>query len=119
MMHGIFDDNYLNGLDYLLCDLSSGTKDENLTLMRLFKLIKPDGVLIVTRPNEYFIKPTENLINNIRNSNLRILGLIENMTESCFSLCSAKLDSEESLQVKKIAKNNQVFYLGGIQYNTV
>lgn len=87
--------------------------------MRYFRIVKPDGAVVVTRQTESFLEPTENIINCIKHFNIRILGIIENMIQSACTTCPTKINSEESQQIKKIAKNNQVFYLGGIQYNTV
>jgi Mrp family chromosome partitioning ATPase len=66
-------------LDYLLIDLPPGTSDAALSVMQD---IPVDGVLLVTTPQGLSSMIVRKAVHMIHQLNIRILGLVENM--SCF-----------------------------------
>ncbi|MFX1513089.1 MAG: Mrp/NBP35 family ATP-binding protein [Promethearchaeota archaeon] len=71
-------------LEWLVVDLPPGTGDEPLSIMQLI----PDvtGAIIVTTPQEVSILDTGKAISMMKQMNIPVLGVIENM--SCF-VCSS------------------------------
>jgi Mrp family chromosome partitioning ATPase len=65
-------------LDYLIIDLPPGTGDEPLSVAQL--LPAPDGAIIVTTPQDVALLSVRKSINFARALNMRVLGLIENMS---------------------------------------
>ena len=65
-------------LDYLLIDLPPGTGDEQLTIVQLIKDMT--GAIIVTIPSDVSRVVVAKAINFCRKLNLRILGIVENMS---------------------------------------
>ncbi len=64
-------------LDYLLVDLPPGTGDVPLTVMQSLPL---DGVIIVTSPQDLANMVVKKAVNMVRQMNIPILGLVENMS---------------------------------------
>ncbi len=64
-------------LDYLIIDLPPGTGDAPLTIMQD---AKPNGVLIVSTPQELTSKVVEKAINMAEETETAILGIVENMS---------------------------------------
>ena len=65
-------------LDYLIIDLPPGTGDEPISVAQL--LPAPDGAIIVTTPQDVALLSVRKSINFARALNMRVLGLIENMS---------------------------------------
>jgi ATP-binding protein involved in chromosome partitioning len=65
-------------LDYLIIDLPPGTGDESLSIMQLLPDL--DGVIIVTTPQEVALLDSRKAASMVRQMNISILGLIENMS---------------------------------------
>ncbi len=65
-------------LDYLLVDLPPGTGDEQLTIVQLIPDIT--GAIIVTMPSLVSRDVVEKAVNFAKRLNVRILGIIENMS---------------------------------------
>ena len=68
-------------LDYLVVDLPPGTSDAPLTIMQVLKL---DGFIVVTTPQDLSVIDAIRSINMIRKMNVNILGVVENMTGEVF-----------------------------------
>ncbi|WP_036730034.1 Mrp/NBP35 family ATP-binding protein [Peptoniphilus mikwangii] len=64
-------------LDYLFVDMPPGTGDVALTV---FQSLPLDGVVIVTSPQDLVTMIVEKAVNMARMMNIRILGLVENMS---------------------------------------
>ncbi len=64
-------------LDYLVIDLPPGTGDAPLTIMQD---AKPNGVLIVSTPQELTATIVEKAINMAEETNTAVLGIVENMS---------------------------------------
>lgn len=87
-------------LDYLILDLPPGTADVPLSAMQLSAI---DGLVLVTAPTKEAILDTSRACNMAKRLNIKILGLIENMSGEIFGSHGAE-----------IAKRLEVPYLGSI-----
>ncbi|MFH7859913.1 MAG: Mrp/NBP35 family ATP-binding protein [Candidatus Aenigmatarchaeota archaeon] len=91
-----------NSLDYLFIDMPPGIGDEVLDII---KLVKNCEVLIITTPSKLAIETFKKVIEMLKISNVKILGVIENM----------KKRKEKS--VVTLAKKYKVKYLGHIPFD--
>ena len=64
-------------LDYLIIDLPPGTGDAPLTVLQD---IKPNGILVVTTPQDLAISIVEKSIKMAEELNSTVLGIVENMS---------------------------------------
>lgn len=64
-------------LDYLVVDMPPGTGDVPLTVMQSLPL---DGVVIVTSPQDLANMVVKKAVNMVRQMNIPIIGLVENMS---------------------------------------
>jgi len=67
-------------LDFLIVDSPPGTSDEHLSIANYLKEANPDGVIIVTTPQEVSLLDVRKEINFCRKVGLPILGVVENMS---------------------------------------
>jgi Mrp family chromosome partitioning ATPase len=101
-------------LDYLIIDAPPGTGDEPLTVVQII----PDAeALIVTTPQEISLADVRKSINFCRQVNLRILGLVENMSGFACPHCSEKINIFGSGGGSRMAKQLEVPMLGEIPIN--
>ena len=101
-------------LDYLIIDAPPGTGDEPLTVVQTI----PDAeALIVTTPQEISLADVRKSINFCRQVNLRILGLVENMSGFACPHCSEKINIFGSGGGSRMAKQLEVPMLGEIPIN--
>ena len=71
---------YKSALTYDMCaDTPPGTSDEHLTVVKVLKKIRPDGVVIVTTPQEIALATIRKEISFCRKMGVRVLGVVENM----------------------------------------
>jgi Mrp family chromosome partitioning ATPase len=75
-------------LDYLLFDLPPGTSDVQLTLMQSIKL---DGFIVVTSPQTLATTIVKKAISMAEELNVKILGVVENMSYATCSDCGKKI----------------------------
>lgn len=70
-------------LDYLIVDTPPGTSDEHISLVQfLGKTLGPDdGALVVSTPQEVSLMDVRKELSFCRKTNLRVLGVVENMAE--------------------------------------
>jgi len=74
-------------LDYLLIDLPPGTGDAPLTVMQD---AKPNGVVVVSTPQELTSVIVEKAVNMAEETNTDILGIVENMSYYVCPNCGNK-----------------------------
>ncbi|CAK7891300.1 cytosolic Fe-S cluster assembly factor Nbp35p [[Candida] anglica] len=74
------DVNWGEHLDYLVVDTPPGTSDEHLSVTSYMKETGIDGALIVTTPQEVALLDVRKEIDFCRKANIKILGLVENMS---------------------------------------
>ena len=71
---------YPNNLDYLIVDTPPGTSDEHIsTVQYLQKAGNVSGAVLVTTPEEVAMADVRKELNFCKKTNVRVLGLIENM----------------------------------------
>jgi ATP-binding protein involved in chromosome partitioning len=68
-------------LDFLVVDLPPGTGDVQLSLSQWVRL---SGVIVVTTPQEVALSDVRRAVNMFRQLEIKILGVIENMTGAIF-----------------------------------
>ncbi|MBK90194.1 MAG: ATP-binding protein [Chloroflexi bacterium] len=79
-------------IDYLICDLPPGTSDAPLTVMQTLNI---DGFIVVSTPQELAALDAKRSINMIKKLNLKVWGVVENMTGGIFGTGGAKDMADE------------------------
>ncbi len=98
-------------LDYLIVDSPPGTGDEPLTVIQTI----PDAeALIVTTPQEISLADVRKSINFCRQVNMKILGIVENMSGLICPHCAKKIELFGAGGGVSMAKKAQVPLLGQI-----
>jgi ATP-binding protein involved in chromosome partitioning len=98
-------------LDFLIADSPPGTGDEPLTVAQTI----PDAdALIVTTPQEISLADVRKSINFCRQVNVKILGLVENMSGLVCPHCGEKIDLFGSGGGEKTAREMGIPFLGAI-----
>lgn len=72
-----YSDVYWNDVEFMFMDMPPGTSDVPLTA---FQSIKLDGIVVVTSPQDLVSMVVEKAINMADMMNVKVLGLIENMS---------------------------------------
>ncbi|KAL0585278.1 hypothetical protein ABG067_004983 [Albugo candida] len=67
-------------LDYLIIDTPPGTSDEHISVVQYMKEADLDGAVVVTTPQEVALMDVRKELNFCRKTNVRVLGVIENMS---------------------------------------
>ena len=98
--------------DVLVIDLPPGTGDEPLTLAQ--SLPHADGAIIVTTPQEASLADCRKAINFARAVNLRVLGVIENMSGFVCPGCGERTDVFSTGGGEKMARSMNVPFLGRV-----
>jgi len=99
-------------LDFLVVDLPPGTGDEALAVAQLAPNIA--GAVIVTTPQEVAILDSSKSVKFIEQVNLRVLGIIENMSGFTCPHCGEVVDLFGRGGGEKAAEDLNVPYLGSI-----
>ncbi len=102
-------------LDYLIIDLPPGTGDESLSIMQL--LPELDGVIIVTTPQEVALLDSRKAANMVKQMNLPILGLIENMSGFQCPHCSKVTNIFGKDGGRNAAKELNLYFLGALPFD--
>lgn len=88
MVKQFLTDVYWGDLDYLIIDTPPGTSDEHITVMENLKVIKCDGAIIVTSPQEVAIEDVRKEITFCKKTGIPIIGIVENMSGFVCPNCS-------------------------------
>ncbi len=99
-------------LDYLLFDLPPGTGNEQITIIDFIGDV--DGAVIVTTPQELALLDARKMISFARDSNVPIVGVIENMSALECPHCSKEIDVFRTGGGKRLAEELALPYLGSI-----
>ncbi len=102
-------------LDYLIIDLPPGTGDESLSIMQLLPDL--DGIIVVTTPQEVALLDSRKAANMVRQMNIPILGLIENMSGFHCPHCGAVTNIFGKGGGKNAAKELNLFFLGDLPFD--
>lgn len=103
-------------LDYLLVDTPPGTSDEHLSVTSLMKEVGIDGALIVTTPQEVALLDVRKEIDFCRKANIKILGLVENMSGFVCPNCQGKSQIFKATTGggEKLCKELGIDFLGSV-----
>jgi Mrp family chromosome partitioning ATPase len=102
-------------LDYLIIDLPPGTGDESLSIMQL--LPELDGAIVVTTPQEVALLDSRKAANFVRQLNIPILGLIENMSGFHCPKCGEITNLFGKGGGKTAAQELNLFFLGELPFD--
>ena len=98
-------------LDWLIIDSPPGTGDEPLSVAQL---IPATGAIVVTTPQEVSLMDSRKAVAFARSLNLKILGIIENMSGMVCPHCGKEIDLFKEGGGKKVALELGVPFLGKI-----
>ena len=96
-------------LDVLIIDDPPGTGDEPLTILQNIPL---DGVVLVTTPQSVVQEDVARSINMVKDLNIKIIGLIENMSGFICPECKEEIDIFGKGDGEQVAKKFDVPFLG-------
>jgi len=99
-------------LDYLLIDLPPGTGNEQITIIDFIGDV--DGAVIVTTPQELALLDARKMISFARDSNVPIVGVIENMSTMACPHCQKEIDVFKKGGGARLAEELVLPYLGSI-----
>lgn len=112
MIQQFLQDVRWGDLDYLIIDCPPGTGDEPLSVCQLIK--NPTGAVIVTTPQDVAINDVRKSISFCRSLDLRVLGVIENMSGFKCPKCGEISNIFSQGGAEKMAKELNVSFLGKI-----
>ena len=98
-------------LDFLVIDTPPGTGDEIITLTQLIDLT---GSIIVGTPQTAAVYDVRKSIDAMRAAEVKILGLIENMSYTMCPKCGEKLDLFGEGRIKKLAEKEKIGFFGSM-----
>ena len=98
-------------LDWLIIDSPPGTGDEPLSVAQL---IPATGAIIVTTPQEVSLLDSRKAVNFARKLNLKVVGIIENMSGFICPHCGKKIDLFKEGGGEKTAKEMGIPFLGRV-----
>ena len=99
-------------LDYLLFDLPPGTGNEQITIIDFIGEV--EGAVVVTTPQDLAILDARKMISFSRDSNVPIVGVIENMSTMSCPHCEKDIDVFKKGGGQKLAEELVLPYLGSI-----
>ncbi len=99
-------------LGYLIIDSPPGTGDEPLSICQLIPEL--EGGIIVTTPQDVALSDSRKCINFLKNLNIPILGIIENMSGLKCPYCGKNIDLFKSGGGEKTASEFNLLFLGKI-----
>lgn len=103
-------------LDYLLVDTPPGTSDEHLSVNSYLKESGVDGALVVTTPQEISLLDVRKEIDFCRKANIRILGIVENMSGFICPSCTHETQIFKATTggAARLAKEEGIPFLGKV-----
>jgi Mrp family chromosome partitioning ATPase len=81
-----FTDIAWGDLDYLIIDTPPGTSDEHISVVQSLKGCDVDGAVVVTTPQEVAMADVRKELNFCKKTDLRVLGVVENMSHLSLSM---------------------------------
>ncbi|MBP3891712.1 MAG: P-loop NTPase [Solobacterium sp.] len=100
LLKQFYQEVFWDDVDYMFVDMPPGTGDVPLTAFQSFPL---DGIIIVTSPQDLVKMVVEKAINMANMMNIRILGLVENMSYVECDACHKKLYVFGKSHIEEIA----------------
>ncbi len=98
-------------LDWLIIDSPPGTGDEPLSVAQL---VPATGAIVVTTPQEVSVMDSRKAVLFAEKLNLKILGIIENMSGFTCPHCGKRIDLFKTGGGEKAARELKVPFLGRI-----
>ncbi len=92
-------------LDYLIIDMPPGTGDVTLTVMQSIPLT---GLIIVSVPQSMISMIVTKSINMAKKMNIKIYGIVENMSYILCPHCNEKIYIYEKEETEELLKNSQL-----------
>lgn len=85
-------------LDYLIVDTPPGTSDEHISIVQLLKkyMKAEDGAVVVTTPQEVSMMDVRKELNFCKQTKLKVLGVVENMSTMKVPIDSLKFVNSET-----------------------
>jgi ATP-binding protein involved in chromosome partitioning len=99
-------------LDFLIVDLPPGTGDEPLSIGQI--ITNCDGAIIVTTPQDVALISVRKSIRFVKQMNMPVIGIIENMSGFECPHCGKKIDIFKTGGGLKASEDFQINYLGKI-----
>jgi ATP-binding protein involved in chromosome partitioning len=99
-------------LDYLIVDCPPGTGDEPLSAVQTLEKI--DGAVVITTPQDVAVVDVRRCIEFCRQVNLKVLGVIENMSGFVCPHCGEKTDIFSNNGGRRIAEEAGAEFLGSV-----
>ena len=106
-----YTDVVWDNVDYMFVDMPPGTSDVPLTAFQSFPL---DGIVVVTSPQELVSMVVEKAINMAQSMDIKVLGLIENMSYVECPDCGKQIHIFGESHVDEVAKQYNLPVLGRI-----
>ncbi|XP_066250673.1 cytosolic Fe-S cluster assembly factor Nubp1 homolog [Euwallacea similis] len=103
-------------LDYLLMDTPPGTSDEHLSAVTYLSQANLTGAVIVTTPQEVALLDVRKEIDFCRKTNIKVLGVVENMAEFVCPCCqkSSNIFKATTGGARKMCEELDVPFLGSL-----
>ncbi|RMF05613.1 ATP-binding protein [Candidatus Woesearchaeota archaeon] len=98
-------------LDFLIIDMPPGTGDEAITVAQL---VAGCSAVIVTTPQEVALLDSMRAARFAKESNMNVLGVIENMSGFACPHCGKEADIFKKGNAKKAAEESGIEFLGSI-----
>lgn len=109
MVKQFWTDVVWDDVDFMFVDMPPGTGDVPLTV---FQSIKLDGIIIVTSPQDLVSMIVEKAVKMANKMNIRIYGVVENMSYIVCPDCGKRIEIFGSGKVDKVAKDFNLKVLG-------
>ena len=109
MVKQFWTDVIWDDVDFMFVDMPPGTGDVPLTV---FQSIKLDGIIIVTSPQDLVSMIVEKAVKMANKMNIRIYGVVENMSYIVCPDCGKHIEIFGSGKVDKVAKDFNLKVLG-------
>jgi Mrp family chromosome partitioning ATPase len=107
--------HYWDTLDYLIVDTPPGTSDEHISVVETLQGVRQaDGVILVSTPQGLSIADVRREIAFCKRANLKITGLIENMSGYVCPHCAHCCNVFSSGGAKSLAQMTDVPFLASI-----
>ncbi|MHA2621773.1 MAG: Mrp/NBP35 family ATP-binding protein [bacterium JZ-2024 1] len=106
-----FNETLWGTLDYLVVDLPPGTGDVALSVSQVARI---DGAVVVTTPQEVAALDVRKAVNMFRSLNVRVLGVIENMSYFQCPNCGARHSIFGQGGGRRLAEDENIPFLGEV-----
>ncbi len=110
----LFNDVNWGDLHFMLIDLPPGTGDAPLTV---FQSLPVDAVVIVSTPQDLAMLIVRKSINMVKQMNIPLAGIVENMSYLKCPHCSERIEMFEDSGIEKASKDLKVPFLGRLPFD--